>query len=158
MHTNLVKSKEDKSIVDLIGKPYYENKSKLKYGGSIDPHGNIASVITKSDNEEIKKQCPYANRDETFDIIDDINSIFDNFCKKISHEHHKPKDGVWEIHFRRWANDYVISHEGYWLDTIWVESKELLSGLREFRTMLKVKIQKQISNYDFKNHCGKDSK
>lgn len=51
---------EDKELLSLVGKPYTRETGKLlKYGGSVDSHGNIASVITKTENEDMKKRCTF---------------------------------------------------------------------------------------------------
>ena len=93
---------------------------------------------------------------EVVTTINEINKIFDDFCGKIAHEHHKGKDGIWEIQFSRWNDNHEISHNGYWLDEIWVESKDLLEGLKIFKDKLKKRIDEEISNYDFEKHCGKE--
>ena len=87
--------------------------------------------------------------------IEEINRLFDDFCIKISSEHHKGSDGVWDIRFRRWTDDYVILHDGYWLDNIWIENRNLLEALTDFYNVVKAKMEKEISEYDFDKHCGK---
>ena len=89
-------------------------------------------------------------------VIEQINTLFDDFYEKIKNEHHKGKDTVWDIRFRRCYGDYVILHEGYWLDDFWIENKNLLDALIEFRDKIRAKMEKEISEYDFKNHCAKE--
>lgn len=43
---------EDTEIKNLIGKPYWENKHLLKYGGTVDSHGIIVQAYTK---DEVKR-------------------------------------------------------------------------------------------------------
>lgn len=88
--------------------------------------------------------------------INEINNIFDDFCAKISHEHHKHKDATWAIGFDRWQESFCVHHDGYWCDRIYVESKDLLDVLKMFKKEIKARIDKEISEYDFENHCGKD--
>ena len=97
-------------------------------------------------------------RKEVMDQIKDINKLFDWFCDKIKNEHHKEMDGVWQISFRRWGDEVTIHHDGYWLDDIWVTVPEndLLNGLKQFKDEMKKKMDKEINEYDFENHCGKD--
>ena len=89
-------------------------------------------------------------------VIDEINKMFDDFYFKISQEHHKGKDTVWDIRFRRCCGDYVIIHEGYWLDDFWIENGNLLDALIEFRDKVKARMDKEISEYDFEQHCAKE--
>ena len=51
---------EDEELLSLIGKPYTRETGKLlKYGGSVDSHGNIAHVVTRTENEDMKKRCTF---------------------------------------------------------------------------------------------------
>ena len=62
---------EDKELLALIGKPYTrETARKMKYGGSTDANGNIAQIITRSQNEEMKKRCRYARLSMRFHLED----------------------------------------------------------------------------------------
>ncbi len=90
--------------------------------------------------------------------INEINKLFDCFCNKISNEHHKEMDGVWQIGFRIWTDEVSIHHDGYWLDDIWitVPSKDILKGLQQFKRKVKKKMDKEIDEFDFVNHCGKE--
>lgn len=91
------------------------------------------------------------------DEINKINRIITNFCGKIAHEHHKSKDEMWQIKFApAWRESYVIAYNGYWLDDIWIESDDLLDALVKFRKELQARIKREIANYDFENHCGKE--
>jgi len=93
---------------------------------------------------------------EVMNEIEEINDIFDKFCSKISEEHHKGRDGVWNIEFDRWSKTYYIYHEGYWCDSVYVEKEDLLEGLKRFKRKIKAKIDKEISEYDFEHHCAKE--
>ena len=57
---------EDEEIKNLIGKLYFENKRKLKYGGSVDSNGIIREALTKSESEAMKNMCP----------VDKVNILF----------------------------------------------------------------------------------
>jgi len=52
-------TEESKNIKNLIGKPYWENRHLLKYGGSVDTNGLIREAITK---EEVTI-CPKYRRE-----------------------------------------------------------------------------------------------
>ena len=52
--------KEDEELLKLVGTPYTrETSSLLKYGASIDSHGNIAHVVTRTEMEEQKARCTF---------------------------------------------------------------------------------------------------
>lgn len=93
---------------------------------------------------------------EIMKTIDEINLMFDVFCEKITSEHHKGRDGVWSISFDRWTNNFIVSHNGYWLDDIWIETPNLLKALMDFRDVIKFRTQKEIAKYDFGQHCAKE--
>lgn len=48
---------EDNEIKNLIGKPYFENRHKLKYGGTVDSKGLIREALTKSEIEKCARKC-----------------------------------------------------------------------------------------------------
>ena len=51
---------EDQELLRLVGQPYTRGISRLlKYGGSVDSHGNIASVITRTEMEAQKARCTF---------------------------------------------------------------------------------------------------
>jgi hypothetical protein len=51
---------EDKKLLSLVGKPYTRETGRLlKYGGSVDSHGNIAHVITRTEMEGQKARCTF---------------------------------------------------------------------------------------------------
>ena len=89
--------------------------------------------------------------------IESINRIIKDFSHKIAHEHHKPRDTGWEIKFKpAWEKPFTVIHDGYWLNYISVESKDLLTALKIFKLELEKRVKKEIDIYDFKNHCGKE--
>ena len=93
---------------------------------------------------------------EAMNEIREINRLFDWFCEKIKNEHHKQKDGIWQIAFDRWCDDVTIYHNGYWLDSISVtiKEKDLIKGLNDFKEKVKKRMDEEIEKYDFVNHCG----
>ncbi len=94
---------------------------------------------------------------KTLDEIEQINKIVCDFANKIAHEHHKPRDGCWQIKFRpAYEESFAIVHEGYWLEDIWIEGKELLPALKKFKKEIQKRTEKEIDAYDFENHCIKE--
>lgn len=89
-------------------------------------------------------------------LCDEINKLFDKFCEKIKDEHHKQHDGVWTIGFDRWSETYIIRHDGYWLDDIYVEHPLLGMGLVKFKNQIKANMEEAIELYDFEQHCEKE--
>lgn len=47
---------EDIEIKNLIGKPYWENRHLLKYGGTVDSHGIIVQAYGKNDIKKCTKK------------------------------------------------------------------------------------------------------
>ena len=79
---------EDDKIKSLIGKSYLENKSKLTYGGSVDPKGIIREALTRDELREMKHKCSVDKPNILFaeDLRDcvgyDINvSVIDEFLE-----------------------------------------------------------------------------
>ena len=93
---------------------------------------------------------------EIMKTIDEINLMFDVFCEKIASEHHKGRDCVWYIGFDRWTDNFIVSHNGYWLDDILIETQDLFKALTQFRDIVKSRMQREFSDYDFEQHCAKE--
>ena len=52
--------KEDEELLKLVGQPYTRETGKLlKHGGSVDSHGNIAHVVTRTEMEDLKARCTF---------------------------------------------------------------------------------------------------
>lgn len=70
---------EEDEIKSLIGKSYFENKDKLKYGGAIDSKGIIREALTRDEFKEMKSRCPVEKANILFaeDLRNWIGSISD---------------------------------------------------------------------------------
>ena len=48
---------ENDEVKILVGKPYFENKDKLPYGGAVDSKGIIREALTRDEFREMKSRC-----------------------------------------------------------------------------------------------------
>lgn len=85
-------------------------------------------------------------------LIDEINTILDDFIDKIKNEHHKGMDGVWQMSYDLWVEKWFVTHRGYWLDEIHSSNTFLSNALKSFKRKLEARIDIVVGEYDFINH------
>lgn len=49
---------DNDEIKNLVGKSYFGNKHRLKYGGAVDLNGIIQEALTKDEADVMKNMCP----------------------------------------------------------------------------------------------------
>jgi len=66
-----------------------------------------------------------------------VKELLDKFCKKHKHEHHKHRDGVVNISYDAWCNEWRVFYDGYILGEIETVNKSFEGAVCDFMNKFK---------------------